>query len=126
MADEGFESEGGGAGLIADNFVNPDGTIQWNRLGATLSGGAILAFFAGITEVILAIFSSVVGLYDALGGFIATLIAVLVGTPGVALEASYAELEAYISTMGPLAFAASVASVLIIARIAAWGWNRGI
>lgn len=117
---------GGGGGLIASNFVAEDGSILWDRLAAALSGGAVLAVFTGVTNTILAIFEGVTGFYSAFGGFLAALVNVLVGTPGYALAESYDQLAAYISTMGPLAFVASVASVLVITRITAWAWANGI
>lgn len=117
---------GGGGGLIADNFVDSDGSIQFDRLAAALSGGAVLAVFTGITNTIIAISEAVAGFYSALGGFLAALVNILVGTPGYALAESYDQLAAYIGTMGPVAFMASVASVLVITRIAAWAWSNGI
>jgi len=108
---------------VAGMFVQ-DGSIQWKRLSTTIFGGAYLAVASGVANFILDAVQAVAGLYSALGGFFAAVVTVLVGGPATALSASWAELEAWIGSAGILSFALAVASVLAIARVAAWGYSN--
>ncbi len=110
----------GGGNTIKQSFIDSDGSVLWGRLLSAIFGGAWLAVATGVTNTILATLESSAGLYSALGGFFAALVRTLLGAPGAGLDEGYSQLTAYISGMGPLAFAASVASVLLMAWIVEW------
>jgi len=123
MSSEPVDSGGSGGGIraIAENFVD-DGEILWTRLATTIVGGAYLSIVTGFIEGVLTTFEEVGGLYVAIGEFFAELVGVVVGAPTASFSASYAELSAYVGSMGIAGFLAGIASVLLILRIVAWGW----
>lgn len=124
MSSEPVDSGGSGGGIraIAENFVE-DGEILWTRLATTIVGGAYLSVVTGFIDGILTTFQEVGGLYAALGGFLADLVNVVLGAPTASFSTSYAQLEAYVGSMGIAGFVAGIASVLVILRIVSWGWN---
>lgn len=123
MSSEPVDSGGSGGGVraIAENFVR-DGEILWTRLATTIVGGAYLSIVTGFIEGVLTTAEEVGGLYAAIAQFLVELIDVVLGAPSASFSASYAELSAYVGSMGIVGYLAGVASVLLIFRIVAWGW----
>ena len=115
---------GGGGKPLEYAFIGDDGSILWKRLSTAIFGGAYLAVATGVVNTILTTLQSAAGLYSAFGGFLAALVRTLLGAPGAALDEGYSQLAAYIGGMGPLAFAAAILSVLIIARMTTWVMNN--
>jgi len=111
---------GGGNSALKSTFIGEDGSILWKRLTTAIFGGAWLAVATGVTNTILTTLESSAGLYSAFAGFLAAVVRTLLGAPGAGLDEGYSQLATYISGMGPLAFAASVASVLLIAYMVDW------
>jgi len=123
MSSSQLDRMSGGSGVWAKMFVQ-DGKILWRRLTTTIFGAAYFAVATGVSNFVIESFQAVAGLYSSLAGFLAALVTVLLGGPATALEASYAELGEWVATAGPLSFVFAVGTVLLIARIAAWGYNN--
>jgi len=99
------------------------GEIQWRRLMTTIFGAGYLAIATGAVNFIVDSFQAVGRLYSALGGFLASLVTVLLGGPATMFDSSYAELQAWVSSAGLFSFALAVASVLLITYIGSWVIN---
>jgi len=108
---------------VASTFVE-DGQILWKKLTTTIFGGAYLAVATGVTNLIVDSFETVGGLYSALGGFLAAVVTLLLGGPAAGLDASFAELQSWVTTAGPLSFAFAIASVLAITYVGSWVVNN--
>lgn len=111
----------GGGSTITQSFIAEDGSIKWGRLTTAVFGGAWLAVTTGIVNTVLATVEVVAGLYTAIGGFLASIVTVLIGGPTTAISTSFAELTSFIATMGLLGFVAAVISTLLLAQIVSWG-----
>ena len=122
MSSSRLDEMSGGSGVWAKMFVQ-DGKILWKRLTTTIFGGAYFAVATGVVNFVVESFQTVGGLYSAIGGFLAAVVTVLLGGPATALEASYAELAEWVASAGLFSFVLAVGTVLVIARVGAWGYN---
>lgn len=122
MSSSQLDRVSGGSGVWAEMFVQ-DGKILWKRLTTTIFGGAYFAVATGVSNFVIESAQAVGGLYSALARFFAAVVTVSLGGPASTLDASYAELGEWVASAGPLSFFFAVGSVVIIARVAAWGYN---
>ena len=100
------------------------GAIKWRRLATLLFGTSVLAWSAGVIEVILTTASELSGLIDAMASFWATLIRTVWGLPEALFATSWGNLERLIAGAGPASYLLAVVAVLVVAYIYSWGVSK--
>ena len=98
--------------------------VEWARLARTLVGATFGAIFTGWASIVLAGADVVLRPLEWLGGFLGSLVDVLVGIPARYVALSWAGPLELIEGSGPLGFVLAVAIVLLTLYVAVRVVNR--
>lgn len=86
--------------------------IRWRRLGLTVIGASILAYFEGVVRVILAVFEFLLAFPRGFASFAAAVIGVVIGLPGVILDRGFAAAVPFVLDAGVAGFVVAISIVL--------------
>lgn len=111
------------ASVTASDFVN-GATVKWGALASTVFGGLYLGIMTGWIEVVLAVFGAATGLLDGFASWLATVAAVVFGTPGAVVSGSYRQLLEAAGTAGVAAWLATLVGLVALMYVLELGVSR--
>jgi hypothetical protein len=102
----------------ASDFVN-GADVEWARLGRTLVGATIGAWFTGLVSVLLGLSDLPLAVAEWLAGFLGKLVELVVGIPAGIVRGSWAPAAAFLEGTGPAGFVLALAIVLLTLYVVA-------
>jgi len=94
-------------------------TIDWRKLGLTLVGGGILAYFQGVAATLLSLADIPIGLLAGFADWLGRLVTLLVGYNSRKLWASWRAAGEFVADAGIAGFLVALAIVLTTLYIVA-------
>jgi hypothetical protein len=103
-----------------DGFTTPDfGRLTQVGIGATFG-----AFLTGVTSLVLGIFDIPIALLGGLGEFLARVVAVVIGLPGVLVEEGFLATWMFIYEAGPAGLPVALGIGLAAVFVFRWVVSR--
>jgi len=98
--------------VSASDYVS-GASIQWGRLGLSLVGATILAYFRGIVEAFLSLADIPIALLSGLADFAGELVTLVAGFPAVIVRGSWRGAIEYVTSAGIAGYVLAIAVVLL-------------
>jgi hypothetical protein len=97
--------------ISADDFVS-GANINYRALFQAIGGGAILAYFSGLADVILSLADIPIRILGVIADFLGAVVSVVVGLPAVIIADGFQAAIPFISDAGIAGFAVGLSIAL--------------